>query len=233
WGILDEKFKAYDEKMVKNWNDEIDTILVFSGLFSAVLTAFNIESYRKLNADSSDVSLRVLLHISQQITSFTISNGFLNSTQNAMPLDPASFKPDKTIIQINILWFSSLVFSLVTASLGMLVKQWLREYLSGDHSSPRIHARVRQFRYHGLSKWRVFEIMAILPTLLQIALILFLVGLIEFLNSIHREVAMVIAAVVGLWFTVYAVTTILPTLYPQCPYKSPQARVLYNIIRVL
>ncbi|KAI0782803.1 hypothetical protein C8Q75DRAFT_702627, partial [Abortiporus biennis] len=70
WATLDGKLKNYDEKMIKDWNEEIDTLLLdslYAGLFSAVLTAFNIESYRGLNLDSSDKSLLVLQQISQEL----------------------------------------------------------------------------------------------------------------------------------------------------------------------
>ncbi|KAL4244648.1 hypothetical protein ABKN59_010096 [Abortiporus biennis] len=228
WATLGAKLKSWDENMVKNWNEEIDTLLVFAGLFSAVLTAFNIESYRALNLDSADKSLLVLQQIAQQLA-LNGNNG--NSTQ---PLSiPQTFQPPRAVVRINILWFTSLFLSLISASLGMLVKQWLREYLAGDHASSRNQARVRQFRYRGVTKWRVFEIMAFLPSLLQISLILFLIGLIDFLRLVHMEVAAVISVLVGIWFFVYAATTFLPTIFPDCPYKSPQARLIYNIVRIL
>ncbi|KAI0791009.1 hypothetical protein C8Q75DRAFT_890904 [Abortiporus biennis] len=233
WTELDKKFKTYDEKMIHNWNDEIDTLLVFAGLFSAVVTAFNIVSFQRLSVDSSDVSLLVLQRISEQLASFTLSNSFLNSTAAPLPFPPTSFHAPKSVIRINMLWFTSLVFSLVSASLAMLVKQWLREYVSGDHSSPRMHARIRQFRYHGLAKWRVFEIMALLPILLQVALILFLIGLISFLELVDGDVSKLVTIFISIWLAVYVVATILPTFAPDCPYKSPQARVFYNLIRVL
>ncbi|KAI0795105.1 hypothetical protein C8Q75DRAFT_527725 [Abortiporus biennis] len=161
---METRMKAQDEKMIKDWNDEIDTLMVFAGLFSAVLTAFNIESYGKLSPDSSDTSLLTLQHISRQISSFSLNTGFANST--IPPFSPPSFKAPVAIVRINVLWFTSLVLSLVSASLGMLVKQWLREYVAGDQAPSRKRSRVRQFRHEGLSTWRVFEIMALLLTLL-------------------------------------------------------------------
>ncbi|KAL4245180.1 hypothetical protein ABKN59_009893 [Abortiporus biennis] len=233
WTELDTKFKTYDEKMIHNWNDEIDTLMVFAGLFSAVVTAFNIVSYQRLTVDSSDVSLLVLQHISQQLASFTLSTPFLNSTIPPLSFPPTSFNAPISVVRINMLWFTSLVFSLISASLAMLVKQWLREYLAGDHSSPRMHARIRQFRYHGLAKWRVFEIMALLPLLLQVALILFLIGLISFLELVDENVSRLVTIIISIWLAVYVVATIIPTFAQDCPYKSPQARVFYNLFRVL
>ncbi|OBZ73635.1 hypothetical protein A0H81_06409 [Grifola frondosa] len=92
-------------------------------------------------------------------------------------------------VRINVLWFSSLVFSLVSASIGILTKQWLREYTSGAASSPRENARIRQFRHEGFVSWRIPETIALLPILLQIALVLFFVGLLDLLWSLHPVVA--------------------------------------------
>ncbi|KAI0795103.1 hypothetical protein C8Q75DRAFT_527426 [Abortiporus biennis] len=232
WSTMEARMKAQDEKMIKDWNDEIDTLMVFAGLFSAVLTAFNIESYRKLLPDSSDTSLIILQHISQQISSFSLTSAFANSTIPPINLQQ-SFTAPLAIIRINVLWFTSLVLSLVSASLGMLVKQWLREYLSGDQAPSRNRSRVRQFRHEGLTTWRVFEIMALLPTLLQISLILFLVGLIDFLRLIHPVVASVVSVFIGVWLLAYFATTFLPIFSAKCPYKSPQARLMFNLSQIL
>jgi hypothetical protein len=66
WRVAFVEFKTRDEKMVKDYQEEIDTLLVFvrgprrlfilglitlasqAGLFSAVLTAFVVESYQSL-----------------------------------------------------------------------------------------------------------------------------------------------------------------------------------------
>ncbi|KAL4252413.1 hypothetical protein ABKN59_004875 [Abortiporus biennis] len=37
WTIMETRMKAQDEKMIKDWNDEIDTLMVFAGLFSALI----------------------------------------------------------------------------------------------------------------------------------------------------------------------------------------------------
>ncbi|TBU22081.1 hypothetical protein BD311DRAFT_676896, partial [Dichomitus squalens] len=49
--------KKYSDEMVKRWNEEIDTLLVCAGLFSAILTAFNVQSYLLLQPTTSDSTL--------------------------------------------------------------------------------------------------------------------------------------------------------------------------------
>ncbi|EEB91570.1 hypothetical protein MPER_10048 [Moniliophthora perniciosa FA553] len=53
--------------MVKSWKEYIHTLLVFAGLFSAVLTAFLIESYQWLLEDPADTTVALLTQISMQL----------------------------------------------------------------------------------------------------------------------------------------------------------------------
>ncbi|EEB96472.1 hypothetical protein MPER_04389, partial [Moniliophthora perniciosa FA553] len=70
---LHSQSKKYDEGMVKNWKEDIDTLLVFAGLFSAVVTAFLIEAYQWLSEDPADTTVMLLTQISMQLnTSQTV-----------------------------------------------------------------------------------------------------------------------------------------------------------------
>ena len=132
------------------------------------------------------------------------------------------------MVRINGLWFSSLICSLVTASLGILVKQWLHEYMSHDSLSPRAHVRIRQFRYEGLVRWRVFEIAAALPFLVQVALVLFFIGLSEFLRELNPTIGWVVTTLILAWATVFISTGVASAFSSQCPYKS---RVLTGVMQ--
>lgn len=81
------------------------------------------------------------------------------------------------------------------------------------------------------------QILAGLPLLLQTALILFFVGLIDFLLDLNPSVAVPVIGLIGITLLFLLMTTILPTLQAfwllnvrkptslpaQCPYKSPQS----------
>ncbi|EEB98162.1 hypothetical protein MPER_02379 [Moniliophthora perniciosa FA553] len=104
--------------MVKGWRDDIDTLLVFAGLFSAVVTAFVIESYKWLDKDPADTTVTLLTQlISVQV----------NGSQS-VSFEPTQFKPDASSIRINVFWFLSLILSLTSALFGLLCKQWVREH---------------------------------------------------------------------------------------------------------
>ena len=120
----------------------------------------------------------LLRQIARQTESFTLNNNFVNAT-SAVPVDSHSsdFTPTPNAKRVNILWFASLVLSLATASFCINVKQWLTEYLSQDYIPPLVRLRIRNFRYRGLAGWKVLEIAAMLPLLLQVSVVFFLVGL--------------------------------------------------------
>lgn len=135
------------------------------------------------------------------------------------------------MVQVNALWFASLICSLVTASLGMLVKQWLREYLGGDYYSPQARLRVRQFRHEGIAAWNVFDIAAVLPLLLQVSLGLFFLGLCIFTRSVNHAVGWTSIPLVSAWLLVLLLTTIAPAFSARCPYKVTFLISALRIIR--
>lgn len=163
--------------------------------------------------------MQVLGHMSQQLSSFTVTGGFSNNTTPPFVFQD-EFVPPRALIIANVAWFGSLTITLMASSYGMLVKQWLREYLSIDYTSPLECLRVRSYRYPALRRWKVFEIVAILPLLLQLALGLFLIGLCFFASSIHYTVQWTVTTLVVIWASLFMTTTFAPILSPRCPYKT-------------
>lgn len=144
-----------------------------------------------------------------------------------------AFVPDAADVWINGLWFSSLVCSLIAASLGILVKQWLQRYKTEDYSMARERTRIRQHRFEGLERWSVPHIVAFLPLLLRTSLNLFFIGLIVFLRRLHLPIAIALSLLISMWFLAYFASLLLPSLYSDCPYKSPEATVFYIAGRFL
>ena len=123
--------------------------------------------------------------------------------------------------RINILWSSSLVLSLLTASFGMFIKQWIHAYMALENRSPIIQLRIRFFREDGLAMYGVWEIAALLPILLQSAFLLFLIGFAEFILQNDPTLGWIVVSMMATWFFAITVTTIIPFFSSQCPYKSP------------
>ncbi|ESK89459.1 hypothetical protein Moror_16118 [Moniliophthora roreri MCA 2997] len=133
WEKVLKEAARHDEDMVKGWRDDIDTLLVFAGLFSAVVTAFAIESYQWLDEDPADTTVALLTHlISVQV----------NGSQS-ISFKPAQFKPDASSIRINVFWFLSLIFSLTSALFGCFAS-------SGYHTNSSAHTNHLR---HGWYTW--------------------------------------------------------------------------------
>ena len=129
--------------------------------------------------------------------SYVLNTDFINATS---PLPPSrSFQAPEWAIDVNALWFASLIVSLATASLSMLVKQWLREYLAGEWIAPQERLRARQYRNPALAQWKVFEIAAVLPLLLQLSLGLFFVGLCIFTKAADERMGRTTIPLVTAW----------------------------------
>ncbi|KAI0364347.1 hypothetical protein BV20DRAFT_1057264 [Pilatotrama ljubarskyi] len=212
-----EVVQKHSSEIVDRWNKEIDTYLVFAGLFSAILTAFNVQSYQMLQGPSPpDLNTVVLQQISQQLRSFSINPPFINTTHPTLPasflstsVDAASSPPVlQWGIWLNITWFSGLILSLAAAVMGITVKQWLNEYASGLFGNSRDTARLRQYRFKNLLKWHVGVVVMTIPLLLQFSLALFFAGLLILLWNLHHAVASVASALVG-FVAVFIVCTAL------------------------
>ncbi|KAK1219673.1 hypothetical protein PQX77_017624 [Marasmius sp. AFHP31] len=249
---------SLDDGLVGGWKEDIDTLLVFAGLFSAVVTAFTIESYQWLQEASEDTTVALLKQISQQMNGTSVP-------------ESDTFAVSSSDVAINVLWFLSLIIALVDALFALLCKQWLREHRRHTHTrTPSEALALRWLRHQSLEKWRVPAILASLPILLELSLFLFLAGLLELLRTRH-PVPFSIATIVVVFAAVfYFGTTIIPaidiarqarqvdwvfrfsgkplnnnvylpvdfiiTLPPMesiCPYKSPQAWVVFQSLRLL
>ncbi|KAI0738759.1 hypothetical protein BC629DRAFT_1300079, partial [Irpex lacteus] len=221
WAAMAAHMREYDEEKVKNTKEDIDTLLTFAGLFSAALTAFLVESYSNLlpdpNAQTAAESAQSLVVMQQMY--LHAYNSSSDPTIALAPAVPPPFQPSLNDIRVNVLWFASLIFSLMTASFAILVKQWLREYLAVENPSPHARLRIRHYREPGLRTWKVFEIAAVLPLLQQLALALFFIGLCYFTASVHESVGDTSLPLVAGWAFCFTTVTMLPLFFPRCPYK--------------
>lgn len=184
------------------------------------MTAFTIESYQWLQEDPAETSVQLLAQISLQLSSFTVGQGFVNSTTGTLPPAPP-FKPEKNDVTINMLWFLSLTLSLLASFFTLAVQQWLRAYILPKNLAVRDAVRLRQSRHEAFIFWQVPNIIMFLPVVLQGSVILFLVGVCYLLQSLNHPITTAFAVVSGIPFFLYAISLVLPLIWPSCPFKSP------------
>ncbi|KAK0483897.1 hypothetical protein IW261DRAFT_1291276, partial [Armillaria novae-zelandiae] len=173
----------HDTNMVEEAKDGVDMLLVFAGLFSAVVTTFVAQTSQSLQADYTEMSANLLFEMIN--IQRAIASGASLDTVTPSPLNPnITFIASTTSVWVNGLWFTSLALSLTTALISVLVKQWLHHYMDLPSGTARERSLLQQFRFAGLQKWRVHIIIGLLPVLMHTALALFFVGLVIFLGPL-------------------------------------------------
>ncbi|KAJ7162494.1 hypothetical protein C8R46DRAFT_1104841 [Mycena filopes] len=224
WSVYISEAKSYDKALVDRWKEDMAGLLIFAGLFSGVLTAFIIESYKTLSPDSGEDTLAVLKQISSQLAAS--SSGSTFSVPTATP-----FVVPVTAVVCNVLWFLSLGLSLACALIATLVQQWARNFIQTAEMrpSPVIQARVYSYLYYGLKRFNMHLVVEVVPLLLHMSLVLFLAGLVAFLQPIHPAVVKVSATLLGVIVILYLILSILPVIYSDCPYQTPFSPGLWRI----
>ncbi|KAH9172721.1 hypothetical protein EDB89DRAFT_2069393 [Lactarius sanguifluus] len=205
WSGYMEEADKHDTRVSDAWKDDANGVLVFTGLFSATVATFILESYKKLSPDSGDETVYLLGQISKQLT------GFL-AKRYIYPTDA----------------FTN-IFSrpIASALVAILIQQWARRYIQLPQipTIPRDRARVRSYLFLGMMEYQMPRVVDAAPALLHLSVFLFFAGLVIFLFTVFEAVAIVVSICVGLIGFVYLVLTILPCLDHSCPYRTPMSSI--------
>ncbi|KZV79291.1 hypothetical protein EXIGLDRAFT_661201, partial [Exidia glandulosa HHB12029] len=200
WRVYRKEADAYDNALLEGWSETLDVLLIFAGLFSAVATAFVIESYQFLQPDNAAYTAAAL---------YILVAATNNSTGIALPAPPDLGFKSSASRWINGLWFTSILLALTVAFLTILVKQWITEYRARNRASaksPRDWARRREVYSKALERWPVAEVVSFLPFLLHLSLFLFFAGIVVFLWALDQST--------GIWIFVLGIS--LAVFYLGC-----------------
>ncbi|KAG9123090.1 hypothetical protein FRC07_000241 [Ceratobasidium sp. 392] len=102
-----EEAKEQDSELVNDKNGNLDQMLLFATLFSAILTAFIIESKNLLQQDSAELTVTLLLAIAQ--SQQRVEQG---TPQTLPPIKRPRFSASMSARWINGLWYTALALSL-------------------------------------------------------------------------------------------------------------------------
>ncbi|KZW00453.1 hypothetical protein EXIGLDRAFT_604408 [Exidia glandulosa HHB12029] len=224
WKVYRKEAMAYDSTLLEGWSSTLDILLIFGGLFSAVATAFVIESYQLLQPDNAAYTAAAL---------YILVSASNHSTGITLPPPPDLSFASPVARWVNGLWFTSILLSLAVALLSILVKQWITEYRSRNNASaksPRDWARRHQLYSQALRAWPVAEVVSFLPVLLHLSLFLFFAGVVAFLWSLDQAI--------GIWIIVlgfslvifYVACTLIPLWIPECPTSTPLVTQLRDVV---
>ena len=166
----------------------------------------------------------VLIHISHQLS---------NSTTPAF--EPAAFQVPFNVAAVNTLFFLSLALVLIDAFLAMLVKGWLQEFDRGwrTYTVAHLRAQERERRLQALERWRLPELVALLPILIQGSLFLFCIGLLVLIFPLHLPSAILCSLFFVFVVGFYGLTTYVSIVNNYAPFSSPVSRLLARGLAML
>jgi len=194
--------REYVQHMIDGWKEDAKGVLIFTGIFSAIVASFIIESYKMLSQD-----------VGGQIS-----------------LQPSH--PPVSIITVNIMWLISLVLNIVSALFATLTLQWSRRFdqVPRVPRTPRDRVLNRSSLFVGTLTYDLDRAVAITVMLLHFSVYLFLESLVIFFFTIHKIVATVVslAVAVGLFGVVYLTLTVLACIDRSCPYRTPLSDVWWS-----
>ncbi|KAG9023898.1 hypothetical protein FRB95_012326, partial [Tulasnella sp. JGI-2019a] len=220
WFRYDALADSKDKVMIERLNSDLDVLLIFAGLFSAVNTAFIVLTLANLSAPPSYRIEALLTLIVMQVGNATLTPNDLNPP----------FSPGRAAIRQNCTFFASLCASILAAAGAMLAKQWLQSYQrTGQTGSRQKQSLLRTQKWIGAESWRPRPVIEALPTLLLISLALFFVALCDLLWSTSQSVAIVVVVftVTGAMF--YGFTVIAAALDAFCPYQTAVSRIIREL----
>ncbi|KAL1699828.1 hypothetical protein EV121DRAFT_215442, partial [Schizophyllum commune] len=229
WRVLLKELEEYNNTVVKSWRVTLDVYLVFTGLFSAVVTTFVVQSSQALQPDHAEINSNLLVEL------IAIQRAWANN----LPVEPSSnhatdiVTASTTKYWANRFWFSSLALSLIAAFMAVLIRQWLQEYERAVSGCAKRRALAWQYRRWAMKHWKVPLLVALLPMLLHFSLIMFLIGLTLYVIDFDTPMAWAIAAFSAVFYSFYVLSTFLSMANPQCPYQTPASHYGYLFYRAI
>ncbi|KAF9784030.1 hypothetical protein BJ322DRAFT_1007821, partial [Thelephora terrestris] len=106
----------YDRDFMRKYDEDLNTTLIFAGLFSAVTSAFIVDVESQLQPNYTQSSYTVLTILAN------ISLGHPPADLNSVL--PQWAGPSPNIVRVEAILYASLAASLLAAFVAMLGKQW-------------------------------------------------------------------------------------------------------------
>ncbi|KAJ7659204.1 hypothetical protein DFH06DRAFT_1472617 [Mycena polygramma] len=156
-----------------------------------------------------------------------VSAAFIIQLEQSNPLEP---KAPITIVAVQGLLFTSLFTALLAALLAVLGKQWVMHYqAAGSRGTVEERGLERQRKLDGLRKWKLDMVLQMFPLLLQLALLLFSIGLSLYLWPVNRSVAGLVVGSTVFGFGTYMLLLASAIVFPDSPFQTPLASFLKHV----
>ncbi|KAG8943812.1 hypothetical protein FRC04_002506 [Tulasnella sp. 424] len=219
----DDLADELDEDMVTSLKSQLDGILIFAGLFAGVNSAFLAFTLPQMSPDPTDDTNALL---------FQIMLGGNSTIRSTADLPSASFSPATRAYTINVLFSLSLTLALLGSFLAVLGQQWLVYYRKRSGGGAEYQRWEQLRRYLGAKRWRLELVLDdVLPSLLQVALVIFCVAFILYLGILSRSLCYTIAAPLCVAGAIIVMTATCAAWDHWCPFKSPLSHIIQPILK--
>ncbi|KIO33235.1 hypothetical protein M407DRAFT_65685, partial [Tulasnella calospora MUT 4182] len=154
WKRYDRQADTHDTKMTENLSENLDVLLIFAALFSAINTTFISLSMPGLSSDQlTETNALLRLMVTKPD----------NNTIIPVDLSPP-FVPSLNSVVVNCLLYASLSCSLLAAVGAMMAKEWLQSFDRTGQTGPlEEQGRFRQRKFNGVQQWYLEPIIQFLP----------------------------------------------------------------------
>ncbi|KAJ7661866.1 hypothetical protein B0H17DRAFT_953380 [Mycena rosella] len=222
WTVYGKLADEFDKQFQHKYGNDLDTSLIFAGLFSAVSSSFIIQIQPELQPDPNAVTQALLLVLVQNMTGAAIMG----------PTPERLVAPTIIVVAQSLLYFS-LFSTLMAGLLAVLGKQWLLHYDSvGERGTIEERGIERQRKFDGLLRWKFDLVMQIFPLLLQHSLLLFATALSIYLWTIHHAIAAIVLGLTSIGVILYILMSVSALTSPDSPFQTPLTILLAALIKV-
>ncbi|KAG2005511.1 hypothetical protein CC2G_001912 [Coprinopsis cinerea AmutBmut pab1-1] len=211
WSLYLTEATDQAKEQVELWKTEMESLLLFAGLFAGVVASFLVEARSKLREDEQEALLA------------DIRNGV-----RSLPPPTQEFRPNTSLVWVNGLWFSSLLITLFSAIMAGLARGWIVKLIPNSTSHQSTEAVKRWNLDQTATSWGLQDLIAVVPFLVQLAFFLFALGLALHVLRDHPKLGGFVLAAVLLSFAVYLVLSFLPLWRGGefCPLQTPLSTIL-------
>ncbi|KAG8911091.1 hypothetical protein FRC01_005936 [Tulasnella sp. 417] len=218
-----------DEDKCNGLKDQLDGLLVFAGLFAGVNTAFLAFTLPLMSANPADDTNALLLQTNSILLQMALGRN--SSIENIAPLPSTIFAPPKIPWVVNVLFAMSLSFALISSFLAVLGRQWLVYFRKRSPGGQKFH-RLR--RHLGAERWHLELVLDdILPSLLQIGLIIFCIALVIYLNTLDHTLSGIVGCLLAIALLALVVMAMFTIWDRFCPFHSPLSHFISWVLLAL
>ncbi|KAG8921315.1 hypothetical protein FRC01_000311, partial [Tulasnella sp. 417] len=216
-----------DEDMTQGLKEQLDGMLIFAGLFAGVNSAFLALTIPLLSADPADDTNALLAQNSAILMQLLMGR---NDTQSTNPILPSvGFSPSRHIFTINALSSLSLAFAIISSFLAVLGRQWLIYYRKRGGGGPgrQRWAQLKRFLGADHERWGLELILDdVLPSLLQIGLIIFCASLVLYLHHLSPMISLIVGIPMSIGLAFFIGSAFCSIWDRFCPFHSPLSHLV-------